>query len=279
MTGAGRGAGNGTGQNGNVLPNSAPFNSANSSRNLSIGTFNGDVKLGLGKLKLKVYGQAAYNFQGGQRDSQEYGQPVLNDDTTDKLAFATGLTIGSDYKIKKKGDFVLLAEYRQVGLGSVDPNLNDSDWNFSRLGFRGIKAAAQLRVLSLADRHRDRLRQQQPRQREESEHRRGRLQRQPDHPVRPDHEVLSGQLPAFLQVTPAPFPDGAGVLLSPGATRRAGGKRRHAVPHSKRCACGPVYSTVTLLARLRGLSTSRPRCTAVWYASNCSGMTVSSGER
>ena len=37
---------------------------------------------------------------------------------------------------------MLLAEYRQVGLGSVDPNLNDSDWNFSRLGFRGIKAAA-----------------------------------------------------------------------------------------------------------------------------------------
>ena len=142
VTGAGRGNGNAIGQNGNVLANAAPFNSANSSRNLSIGTFNGDVKLGLGKLKLKVYGQAAYNFQGGQRDSQEYGQRLLHDDTTDKLGFATGLTIGSDYQIKKKGDFVLLAEYRQVGLGSVDPNLNDSDWNFSRLGFRGIKAAA-----------------------------------------------------------------------------------------------------------------------------------------
>ena len=37
---------------------------------------------------------------------------------------------------------MLLAEYRQVGLGSVDPNLNDSDWNFSRLGFRGVKLAA-----------------------------------------------------------------------------------------------------------------------------------------
>ena len=36
---------------------------------------------------------------------------------------------------------MLRAEYRQVGLGSVDPNLNDSDWNFSRLGFRGIKVA------------------------------------------------------------------------------------------------------------------------------------------
>lgn len=138
--GTGRSAGNAQGQAGNVLQNSAAFNSANSSRNLSIGTFNGDVKLGLGPVKLKVYGQAAYNFQGGARDSQEYGLPGL-DGITDKVAFATGFTIGSDYQIKKKGDYVFLAEYRQVGLGSVDPNLNDSDWNFSRLGFRGVKIA------------------------------------------------------------------------------------------------------------------------------------------
>ncbi len=139
-TGTGRGAGNGQGQAGNVLQNVAAFNSANSSRNLSLGTFNGDVKVGLGALKLKVYGQAVYNFQGGARDAQEYNQKPL-DSTTDKVAFATGLTVGSDYQIKKKGDYLLLAEYRQVGLGSVDPNLNDSDFNFSRLGFRGVKVA------------------------------------------------------------------------------------------------------------------------------------------
>ena len=38
------------------------------------------------------------------------------------------------------------------------------------------------------------------------------------------------------------------------------------------------YSTVTLLARLRGLSTSVPRATAVWYASSCSGTTCRIGE-
>ena len=138
--GTGRGAGNSQGQAGNVLQNSAAFNSANSSRNLSIITFNTDAKVGLGPVKVKVYGQAAYNVQGGARDSQEYAQPGLTS-LTDKIAFSTGFTIGSDYQIKKKGDYVLLAEYRQVGLGSVDPNLNDSDWNFSRLGFRGIKVA------------------------------------------------------------------------------------------------------------------------------------------
>src|SRR3569623_845179 len=37
------------------------------------------------------------------------------------------------------------------------------------------------------------------------------------------------------------------------------------------------HSTVTLLARLRGLSTSVPRDSAAWYASSCSGTTCSSG--
>ena len=39
----------------------------------------------------------------------------------------------------------------------------------------------------------------------------------------------------------------------------------------------PAYSTVTLFARLRGLSTSVPRATAVWYASSCSGTTCRIG--
>ncbi len=177
--GAGRGAGNGTGQfpgtgslvttrsgttttttlvtNTGALQNSAAFNSANATRNLGILTFDGDVKLGLGsKLKLKVYGQAAYNLYGGRRIAQEYANPTVTgfataeglDGTTDKLAFSTGFTLGSDYQIKKAGDYVFLAEYRQVGLGSVDPNLNDSDWNFSRLGFRGIKIAASYGIYS-----------------------------------------------------------------------------------------------------------------------------------
>ncbi len=38
-----------------------------------------------------------------------------------------------------------------------------------------------------------------------------------------------------------------------------------------------AYSTVTLLARFRGLSTLHPRATAAWYASSCSGTTLSSG--
>jgi len=41
----------------------------------------------------------------------------------------------------KKGDWSLLVNYRQVGLGSLDPNLNDSDWGLSRLNLKGWKAS------------------------------------------------------------------------------------------------------------------------------------------
>ena len=40
-----------------------------------------------------------------------------------------------------------------------------------------------------------------------------------------------------------------------------------------------AHSTVTDLARLRGLSTSLPRASAVWYASSCSGTTCRIGDR
>ncbi len=134
------GAGNGQGQAGNVLQNTAALNAANATRNLFLGTFTGDVKFEFGAFKIKPYVDAVYNFRGGSRDFEEYGQRGL-DGTTDKVAFAAGVAIGSDFTLKKRGDYLLLAEYRQVGLGSVDPNLNDSDFNGSRLGFRGLKGA------------------------------------------------------------------------------------------------------------------------------------------
>jgi hypothetical protein len=125
---------------GGTLGNTAAFNSANATRNLDVATGSGDVKLSFGTVKVKPYGEVAYNFKGGARDSQEYGLP-FNHSLNDKFAFATGFTVGSNYTLQNKGDYLFLAEYRQVGLGSIDPNLNDSDFNLSRLGFRGIKIA------------------------------------------------------------------------------------------------------------------------------------------
>lgn len=133
------GAGNSAGQADNKLSGTAQFISGNATRNLSLGLFSADAKLDLGAWKLKAYADAVYNFHGDTRVREEYGQPGA--DLTGRTAFAVGLTAGSDFEVKKQGDFMLLAEYRQVGLGSVDPNLNDGDFNISYLNFRGVKVA------------------------------------------------------------------------------------------------------------------------------------------
>ena len=54
----------------------------------------------------------------------------------DYIAWLAGVKVGQN---KKKGDWSLQADYRQVGLGSIDPNLNDSDWGDSYLNQEGVK--------------------------------------------------------------------------------------------------------------------------------------------
>jgi hypothetical protein len=57
----------------------------------------------------------------------------------DNVAWAAGLQIGQN---KKKGDWSVLGEFRQIGLGSVDPNLNGTDFANSYSNVEGIKTAA-----------------------------------------------------------------------------------------------------------------------------------------
>jgi len=54
----------------------------------------------------------------------------------DSLAYLVGFQIGEN---KKKGDWSLLANYRQVGLSAIDPNINDSDWSLSYTNMAGYK--------------------------------------------------------------------------------------------------------------------------------------------
>jgi len=54
----------------------------------------------------------------------------------DTLAYLVGFQIGEN---KKKGDWSLLANYREVGLSAVDPNINDSDWALSYTNMAGFK--------------------------------------------------------------------------------------------------------------------------------------------
>jgi len=77
----------------------------------------------------------AYGFSptGGATQAHVRSQ---NQNLTDGVAWVIGEQIGQN---KKKGDWSLLGEFRQLGLGSVDPNTNGTDFANSYLNQQGIK--------------------------------------------------------------------------------------------------------------------------------------------
>jgi len=57
----------------------------------------------------------------------------------DNVAWAAGVQVGQN---KKKGDWSILGEFRQVGLGAVDPNVNGTDYADSYSNEEGVKTSA-----------------------------------------------------------------------------------------------------------------------------------------
>jgi len=113
-------------------------------RNLNILTAPGDLTFKLAGLKTQIYWDMAYNFSGGQRFTEEYlmnSNPLIVNNHTerDNLAWLIGVKLGQN---KKAGDWSLSADYREVGLTSVDPNINDSDVGLSALNIRAITGCA-----------------------------------------------------------------------------------------------------------------------------------------
>jgi Putative porin len=113
----------------------------------------GDVSLKLGALPAKLYWDFAYNTQGKGREEDVYrvlraipppagapaGAPVRFEslhETEDDIAWLVGFQLGDN---KKKGDWAFNANYRHVGLTSVEPNINDSDFALGELNTRGFK--------------------------------------------------------------------------------------------------------------------------------------------
>jgi hypothetical protein len=62
-----------------------------------------------------------------------------NRDLGDNVAWLAGLQVGTN---KKKGDWSVKGDFRQVGLGAIDPNLNDSDWGDSFLNQQGVQISS-----------------------------------------------------------------------------------------------------------------------------------------
>lgn len=112
-------------------------------RGLQILTAPGDISFKLGGLKTKLYWDFAYNFAGRERFNDIYqlrsggtfgGTAPYN--PRDGFAWLVGAQIG---ETKKKGDWQIFLNYRESGIASIDPNMNDSDFALSELNTRGFK--------------------------------------------------------------------------------------------------------------------------------------------
>ena len=118
-----------------ALLNVAAFNSDLATRDLAIAMFNGDVKFPVGPFKGKVYWDFAYNIEGSERSHEVYG--IQEGRFQDSTTWLAGFQLG---ELKRKGDFYASIDYRQYGVSSLDPNLNDPNFALSRLNTQGFRA-------------------------------------------------------------------------------------------------------------------------------------------
>jgi hypothetical protein len=109
---------------------------AQETRNLSIITAPGDVSFRIGGLATKVYWDFAYNTEGKERATNEYF--LTTHSSEDDLAWLIGVQLGENIKA---GDWSFYANYRRIGMDSIDPNLNDSNFALSDLNADGVKLA------------------------------------------------------------------------------------------------------------------------------------------
>ena len=118
-------------------------------RGLKVYTAPGDVSFKVAGKPAKVLWDLAWNADATNRNNlykltnvaaAAVGNPGTAGNLTysdrDSLAYLVGFSIGEN---KKKGDWSVLANYRQVGLSAIDPNINDSDWALSYTNMAGFK--------------------------------------------------------------------------------------------------------------------------------------------
>lgn len=126
-----------TGNNASTVVSGSPSSTGTfSAMNLNVITAPGDVSFKVFEQKAKFYWDLAYNASGESRIHQTYGIVNQNNDLTDNMAWLVGFQIGDS---KKKGDWLVGVDFRQTGLGAVDPNLADSDFGNGNLNQQGVK--------------------------------------------------------------------------------------------------------------------------------------------
>jgi hypothetical protein len=103
-------------------------------RDLSLITAPGDISFRIDGIAAKVYWDFAYNTEGGQRATNEYF--LSTHQAEDDVAWLVGFQLGEN---EHAGDWSLGANYRRVGMDSIDPNLNESNFALSNLNVQGVK--------------------------------------------------------------------------------------------------------------------------------------------
>ena len=109
---------------------------AEETRNLAVITAPGDVSFHIDGIASKLYWDFAYNTEGGNRATNEYF--LSSHSSEDDFAWLAGLQLGSNIRA---GDWSLSADYRRIGMDSIDPNLNDSNFALSSLNVQGTRVS------------------------------------------------------------------------------------------------------------------------------------------
>ncbi|MBV8816555.1 MAG: putative porin [Verrucomicrobia bacterium] len=124
----------------------------------------GDITFKLANIPVSIFWDTSYNVWGPQRFTDVYGPlfadvhyrgtsttPIFSNRVSpsfkDYFAWLVGVKIGQN---KKAGDLSLLVDYRQIGIASVDPNINTDDFNESFLNAAGWRVSLAYNVTDFA---------------------------------------------------------------------------------------------------------------------------------
>jgi hypothetical protein len=126
------------------------FQSPKEADDLAVFSAPGEVDFKIGGVPIRPYWDVEWNLEGAKRVQDVYLDPSASIPTVgtaasvaaqnkalgDNLAWALGLQGGQN---KKKGDLSGLIEFRQIGLGAVDQNINGTDFGNSYANQQGFK--------------------------------------------------------------------------------------------------------------------------------------------
>jgi polyhydroxyalkanoate synthesis regulator phasin len=96
---------------------------------------------------LKTYWDFAYNTTGNNQVYKSYG--VASTFKSDRTAWLVGIGYNKGTG-KVQGDYGVKLDYREIGIGSIDPNISDSDFAFGNLNQKGFKLAATYNLTDFA---------------------------------------------------------------------------------------------------------------------------------